>query len=59
MPLEQAVLEHQVLGPVETPDGTRTRVVVVAARRDMIERLLEAVKRAGLSPRASTFRPSP
>ena len=25
MPLEQAVLEHQVLGPVETPDGARTR----------------------------------
>src|SRR5579884_160051 len=50
MPLDQAVLEHQVLGPVETPEGTRTRVVVVAARRDMIDRLLEAVKRAGLSP---------
>jgi type IV pilus assembly protein PilM len=49
MPLEQAVLEHQVLGPVETPEGTRMRVVVVAARRDMIDRLLEAVKRAGLS----------
>ena len=50
MPLEQAVLEHQVLGTVETPDGPRTRVLVVAARRDMIDRLLEAVKRAGLSP---------
>ncbi|HEY1522555.1 MAG TPA: type IV pilus assembly protein PilM [Solirubrobacteraceae bacterium] len=50
MPIEQAVLEHQVLGPVETPDGTRTRVMVVAARRDMIERLLEAATRAGLNP---------
>ncbi len=50
MPIEQAVLDHQVLGPVETPDGTRTRVMVVAARRDMIERLLEAATRAGLSP---------
>lgn len=50
MPIEQAVIEHQVLGPVETPEGTRTRVLVVAARRDMIDRLLEAVKRAGLSP---------
>lgn len=50
MPLEQAVLEHQVLGPVETPEGTRTRVIVVAARRDMIDRLLEAATRAGLSP---------
>jgi type IV pilus assembly protein PilM len=50
MPLEQAVLEHQVLGTVETPDGPRTRVMVVAARRDMIDRLLDAVRRAGLSP---------
>jgi type IV pilus assembly protein PilM len=50
MPLEQAVLEHQVVGQVDTPEGPRTRVMVVAARRDMIDRLLEAVKRAGLSP---------
>ena len=50
MPLEQAVLEHQVLGTVETEDGSRTRVVLVAARRDMIERLLEAATRAGLRP---------
>jgi type IV pilus assembly protein PilM len=50
MPLEQAVLEHQVLGQVETPEGQRTRVLVVAARRDMIDRLLEATRAAGLSP---------
>ena len=36
MPLDQAVLEHHSLGTVETPDGPRTRVVLVAARRDMI-----------------------
>jgi type IV pilus assembly protein PilM len=48
MPLEQAVLEHHSLGVVETEDGTRTRVVVVAARRDMIDKLLEATTRAGL-----------
>jgi type IV pilus assembly protein PilM len=50
MPLEQAVLEHHSLGVVDTADGPRTRVVLVAARRDMIERVLEAVKRAGLRP---------
>ncbi len=33
---------------METPEGPRTRVVLVAARRDMIDRLLEATKRAGL-----------
>ncbi|HLY48151.1 MAG TPA: type IV pilus assembly protein PilM [Solirubrobacteraceae bacterium] len=52
MPLEQAVLEHHTLGPVETSDGPRTRVVLVAARRDMIDRLLEAITRAGLRPQA-------
>jgi type IV pilus assembly protein PilM len=50
MPLEQAVLEHQQLGLTETPDGTRMRVVLVAARRDMVERLLDAATRAGLRP---------
>jgi type IV pilus assembly protein PilM len=48
MPLDQAVLEYHSLGSVDTVDGPRTRVVVVAARRDMIERQLDAVKRAGL-----------
>jgi type IV pilus assembly protein PilM len=50
MPLEQAVLEHHSLGPVETPEGSRTRVLLVAARREMIEALLDAVRRAGLRP---------
>src|SRR5436190_1796440 len=35
MPLEQAVLDYRSLGIVPTPDGQRTRVVLVAARRGM------------------------
>ncbi len=50
MPLDQAVLEHVVLGEVETPTGPRMRVLIVAARRDMIERLVKAVTDAGLRP---------
>lgn len=50
MPLDQAVLDFQSLGVVDTPDGPRTRVVLVAARRDMIERLLAAARQAGLRP---------
>jgi type IV pilus assembly protein PilM len=50
MPLEQAVLEHHTLGTVDTAEGPRTRVVLVAARRDMIEKLLEAARKAGLRP---------
>lgn len=49
MPLDEAVLDHQIAGYAQAPDGTpRMQVVVVAARRKMIETLLEAVKAAGL-----------
>jgi type IV pilus assembly protein PilM len=50
MPLDQAVLDFQVLGPVETDEGPRTRVILIAARRDMVERLVNSARRAGLRP---------
>jgi type IV pilus assembly protein PilM len=50
MPLNNAVLDFHPLGVVDTPAGPRQRVVLVAAQRDMIERLLSAVRRAGLTP---------
>jgi type IV pilus assembly protein PilM len=50
MPLDQAVLEHIQLDTVNTPEGPRMRVLIVAARRDMIEKLLKAVQDAGLRP---------
>jgi type IV pilus assembly protein PilM len=50
MPLNNAVLDFHPLGVIDTPDGPRQRVVLVAAQRDMIERLLEAVREAGLRP---------
>jgi type IV pilus assembly protein PilM len=48
MPLANASLDYQSLGIVGTPAGPRLRVVVVAAQRDMVERLLKAVQAAGL-----------
>jgi len=49
MPLDEAVLDHQIAGYVTGSDGTeRMQVVVVAARRTMIEAYLAAVKEAGL-----------
>ena len=48
MSLDQAVLDFHPLGQVQTEQGERSRVVLVAARRDMIERLLAAVRAAGL-----------
>jgi type IV pilus assembly protein PilM len=50
MPLDQAVLAHQSLGVVDTADGPRTRVVLVAARRDVVERFHAAARKAGLRP---------
>jgi len=51
MPLESAVLDYEPIGIVETPAGKRLRVVVIAARREMIESILTAVTGAGLKPR--------
>ncbi|HWM12142.1 MAG TPA: pilus assembly protein PilM [Solirubrobacteraceae bacterium] len=49
MPLDEAVLDHQIAGYTNGGDaGERMQVVVVAARRSMIEDYLGAAKDAGL-----------
>jgi type IV pilus assembly protein PilM len=50
MPLAGAVLDYHSLGVFDTPNGPRQRVIVVAAQREMVERLLRAVQHAGLRP---------
>lgn len=52
MPLEQAVLEHQVVGGVPGEEGAAPQVdvMVVAARREMIASFLEPLRQAGLHP---------
>ena len=52
MPLDQAVLEHQVVGGVPAEEGSAAQVdvVVVAARRDMVSSFVEPIRRAGLDP---------
>jgi type IV pilus assembly protein PilM len=52
MPLASAVLDFHSLGIFDTPAGPRQRVIVVAAQREMVERLLRAVRHAGLRPEA-------
>jgi type IV pilus assembly protein PilM len=49
MPIGEAVLDWRSLGSVETPAGPRTRVVVVAVRREMVDRLVGVAREAGLS----------
>jgi type IV pilus assembly protein PilM len=50
MPLDQAVLEHQVVGGVPAEEGgtAQVDVVVVAARRDMVASFVEPIRKAGL-----------
>src|SRR3954449_12888171 len=51
MPLDEAVLDYQVIGQNATAEGTGTmRVIVVAAREPMVMRLIDAVRAAGLRP---------
>ena len=50
MPLDHAVLDYQRLDVVTDETGRRQRVLLVAARRDMVERVLAALRGAGLKP---------
>jgi type IV pilus assembly protein PilM len=51
MPLEQAILDHHVVSRGTGPEGERQmEVLAVAARRDMVVSLLEALRNAGLRP---------
>jgi type IV pilus assembly protein PilM len=48
VPMDEAILDFQPLGTVETPAGPRTRVVIVAVRRDLVERMVASAQEAGL-----------
>ncbi|MCA1688976.1 MAG: type IV pilus assembly protein PilM, partial [Actinobacteria bacterium] len=50
MPLDSVIMDFHALGVVETPNGPRQQVILVAARRDMVERVLDAARTAGLRP---------
>jgi type IV pilus assembly protein PilM len=52
MPLEQAVVEHRVVGGAPAADGSPPQidVMVVAARREMISASLRPLRDAGLEP---------
>ena len=53
MPLDQAVLDHQVVAKESSEGGERHMdVVAVAARRDMVSGLIAALRKAGLKPAA-------
>jgi type IV pilus assembly protein PilM len=50
MPLEHAVVDHQRLDVITDETGRRQRVLLVAARREMVDRILAALRAAKLKP---------
>lgn len=58
IPLDEAVLDFQVLEEFSAPDGElRAKLLIAAAQRDMVRTHLAAVERAGLSPRMVDLAP--
>jgi type IV pilus assembly protein PilM len=50
MPLDRAVMDYRTVGIVDTPEGRRLRVIVVVTEKEGVDRLLDALGRAGLKP---------
>jgi|SRR5215210_228173 len=50
MPLDEAVLDYQVIGHSDVQGSARMQVIIVAARRAMVERFVAAARSAGLKP---------
>ncbi len=50
MPLDGSVLDFHALDVIDTPNGQRQLVALVAARRDMVSSFLGCVRAAGLQP---------
>jgi type IV pilus assembly protein PilM len=50
IPMENAVLDYDVLDEIDQQDGKVLRLLVVAAQRDMVDTLVETAVSAGLRP---------
>jgi len=53
MPIDQAVLDYVPLEVSDTAEGRRQQVLLVAARRDMVARVVDAVRAAGMTVEAT------
>lgn len=51
IPLEELVFDFSVLGEVEGENGPQLQILLVAARRDLLDKSLEALQKATLMPR--------
>ena len=59
IPLHEAILDFQPLLPLDDEPQDQQRVVVVAAQRDMIERLVQTLHGAGTPSAGVDLGPSP
>ncbi|MEX2275646.1 MAG: type IV pilus assembly protein PilM [Actinomycetota bacterium] len=50
MPVDEAVLDFDVLGETEQEDRRMLRILLVAAQKGMVQQLIEAAERAKLTP---------
>lgn len=51
MPLDQAIVDHQIVGRLESAEGQKQMdVMTVAARKDMLNRFIEAMKGGRINP---------
>ncbi|MFY9469563.1 MAG: type IV pilus assembly protein PilM [Solirubrobacterales bacterium] len=48
MPLNEAVLDHQVLRTIDAPDAPKLQIMLVAASRGLIDSISETARRAGI-----------
>ncbi|MBK5231248.1 MAG: pilus assembly protein PilM, partial [Thermoleophilia bacterium] len=48
MPLEEAVIDHQVVRTVPAADGEKLQVLLVAASRGLVESIAQTARKAGL-----------
>lgn len=48
MPLDEAVLDHQVVGSTQAEDAHKMHVLLVAAHRGLVDTLSETARRAGI-----------
>lgn len=48
MPLDEAVIDHQVVGTVDAGDTKKLQVLLVAASRGLVDTLVETARKAGI-----------
>ncbi len=57
IPIEDAVIDYQIIGQNDDQEDPKLKILLVAAKKDMIEAYLEVVEKAGLGVQTIDFSP--